>query len=39
MTQGVRSPEDQNKTQIFVNMLLHHRNRTKTEQDNKYHTI
>ena len=35
MTKGVTPHEDQNKIQIFVNMLLHHRNERKTEQNSK----
>ena len=35
MTQRVNPPEDQNKIQIVVNVLLHHRNKTKIEQNNK----
>ena len=36
MTQGVNQPEGQNKIQNFVDMLLHHRNKIKTEQHSKW---
>ena len=35
MTQYVNPPEDQTKIQTFVNMLIQHRNKTKTEQTSK----
>ena len=35
MTQGVNPNEHRRKIQFFVNMLLHHKNKTKTEQNNK----
>ena len=32
MKHGANPPVDENKNQIFVNVLLYHRSKTKTEQ-------